>query len=145
MLLLTSSFEDIEPCAVNFYSDDLPNVSILDGMHQWKSMWLEISSDDRPQTLTEFLKLCCPDTLPNIYELLKIFSTLPLSSCSCEQSASALHRLNNYRKSTQTEHRLSALALIHFNYETVIDVDYVCKLYITYLWGGLAQLWPIFP
>ena len=45
----TSSFDDIEP-AVTFYSDDLPNVSILDEeLHRWKSRWLQILPDDRPE------------------------------------------------------------------------------------------------
>ena len=62
--------------------------------------------------------------------LLKLFATLPLSSCSCERSASALCRLNNYLRSTQTAERLSALALIHIAYETEINLDTVCKLYL---------------
>ena len=67
-----TSFDDIEPAV----SDDLPNVSILDEeLHQWKSRWLQILPDDRPETLSESLKSCCPDTLPNFYELLKIFAT----------------------------------------------------------------------
>ena len=115
----------------NYYSVALLNVSIPDEeLHRWKSMWLEISLNDLPQSLTESLKSYRPDTLPNINELLKIFPTLPYSSCSCERSASTLRRLNYYLRSTQTEDRLSALALINIHYETVIDVDYVCKHYM---------------
>ena len=55
---------------------------------------------------------------PNVYSLLNIFATLPLSSYSCERSASALRRLNTYLRCTQTEERLSAFALITMNYET---------------------------
>ena len=62
--------------------------------------------------------------------LLKLFATLPLSSCSCERSASALRRLNNYLRCTQTEERLSALPLIHSSYEAQIDVDQVYKLFL---------------
>ena len=53
-----------------------------------------------------------------------------LSSCSCERSASALRRLNTHLRCTQTEERLTALALIHTcsNYESKIDVERVCKL-----------------
>ena len=67
-------------------------------------------------------KQCCPITLPNIFTLLKLFATLPLSSCACERSASVLRRL--------TEQRLSALALIHMNYEIEISVDDVCKTFL---------------
>lgn len=38
--------------------------------------------------------------------------------------------LNNYLRCIQTEERLSALALIHSNYEAEINVDQVCKLFL---------------
>ena len=122
--------QDIQEAAT-FYADDLPNASIIDEeFHLWKSRWLSVPQKDRPQTLSESLRQCCPQSLPNIFVLLKLFATLPLSSCSCERSASALRRLNNYLRCTQTEERLSALALIHSNYEAQIDVDQVCKLFL---------------
>ena len=80
---------------------------------------MAVPIDKRPQTLTESLKSVCHSGLP----------TIPLSSCSCERSASALRRLNTYMRSTQTEERISGLALIHCNYETDIDVDEACKLF----------------
>ena len=107
-----SSVCDIQE-AVTFYTDDLPHASIIDEeFHIWKSRWLSVPPKDRPQTLSESLRQCCPQSLPNIFVLLKLFATLPLSSCSCERSASALRRLNNYLRCTQTEERLTALALI---------------------------------
>ena len=116
--------------AIDFYADDLPNASIIDEQFcRWKSTWLSVLQKDCPETLTDSLNQCCPQSLPNIFTLLKLFSTLPLSSCSCEWSASALRRLNNYLWCTQTEERLTALALIHMNYETEISVDNVCKLF----------------
>lgn len=117
--------------AIKFYADDLPNASIIDEEFcRWKCKWLRIPLKERPHTLAECLKQCCPQTLPNIFTLLKLFATLPLSSCSCERSASALRRLNTYLRCTQTEERLSALALIHMNYETEIHVDEVCKVFL---------------
>ena len=99
-------------------------------VHYCKVRWLEVAPKERPQTLSEALKLCSPDNLPNVYTLMKLFATLPLSSCSCERSASALRRLNNYLRSTQTAERLTALVLIHISYEVDIDTDTVCKLYL---------------
>lgn len=107
-----SIFSDIEP-AISLYSDDLPNPLILDEeLHRWKLRWLEVLQQERPETLSEALKQCSPDDLSNIYTLLKLFATLPLSSCSCERLASALQRLNNYLQSTQTAERLSALFIL---------------------------------
>ena len=84
----SSSVCDIQD-AVTFYTDDLPNAGIVDEEFElWK--WCSVLPKDRPQTLSESLRKCCPQSLPNIFVLLKLFATLPLSSCSCERSASAL-------------------------------------------------------
>ena len=83
--------------------------------------------DKHHNPLSESLANCNFVSMPNVFTLLKLFATLPLSSCSCERSASALRRLNNYMRCTQTKECLTALALIHMNYETKICVDEVCR------------------
>ncbi len=104
--------------AIVFYSDDLPNPNILDEeLCRWKTKWLAVKLQDRPETISYTLKQCGLTSLPNMFTLLKLFGTIPLSSCTCARSASALRRLNNYMRCTQSEERLSALALIHMNYE----------------------------
>ena len=117
--------------AVKFYSNDLPNPMLLDEeVCRWKTKWINVPPEDRPQTLSTSMQHCSKHSLPNIFTLLQLFATLPLSSCTCERSASALRRLNNYLRCSQTEERLTALALIHSNYETHIDVDTVCKIFL---------------
>ena len=124
-----SSFTKIEE-TVEFYIDDLPDPAIMDEEFcRWKSKWLAISKENRPDTKAKSLKQCPKTGLPNIFTLLQLFATLPLSSCSCERSGSALKRLNTYLRCTQTEERLSALALIHINYPD-LNVDDVCKCFI---------------
>ena len=111
--------------------EDLPNPAVVDEeFHVWKSRWLSISQRESPVTLVESMKQCCPQSLPNIFTLFKLFATLPLSSCSCERSASALRRLNTFLRCIQTEERLSALAIIHSNYDAEIDIDAICRLFI---------------
>ncbi len=126
----TSSFSELDE-VISFYSDDLPNSNIIDEeLCHWKSKWLRIPVENRPKCLSDCLKQCSPITFSNIFTLLKIFATLPLSSCSCERSGSTLKRLNNYLRCTQTEERLTALSLIHIHYETDICIDTGCKLFI---------------
>ena len=87
---------------VDFYKDDLENPDVVDEeLHRWKMKWLSVRYKDRPQRLSDTLKEC--GGFPNIFILLKLFATLPLSSCSCEHSASTLRRLNNYMRCRQTE------------------------------------------
>ena len=128
-ITVNTSIVDLNEATV-FFSDDLPNPNILDEeLCHWKTKWLAVKLQDRPETISDTLKQCCPTSLPNIFTLLKLFGTIPLSSCSCERSASALRRLNNYMRCTQSEERLSALALIYMHYEYDINIDHVCKLF----------------
>ena len=115
--------------ATNFYKDDLTNPDVIDEeLHRWKMKWLSVLNDDRPRLLSHALKEC--SSFPNVFILLKLFATLPLSSCSCERSASVLRRLNTYMQCTQTEQRLSSLAMIHINYDVTIDIDTVYQMFI---------------
>ena len=66
------------------------------------------------------LKACVPDDFPNLYMLLKIAATLPVTTCECERSISTMRRLNNYMRCTVGESKLSALALMHINHISYI-------------------------
>ena len=60
--------------AIVFYSDDLPNPNIIDEEFcRWKTKWLAVKLQDRPETISGTLKQCCPTSLPNIFTLLKAF------------------------------------------------------------------------
>ena len=77
-----------------------------------------------------------PESIPNIFKLLKLFATLPMTSCSCKHSASDLWRLDTYLWSTQSEERLTSLAIIqklaiiHSNYSMPVDIVKVTKLFM---------------
>ena len=68
--------------AILFNSDDLPNPNILDEeLCHWKTKWLEVQQQDRPEIISDTLKQCCLGTsLPNSFTFLKLFRTIPLSS-----------------------------------------------------------------
>ena len=77
--------------AIEFYSTDLPNSSLLDEeLCRWKTKWTVAPVDKHSKTLSESLANCNSVSLPNVFTLLKLFATLPLSSCSCKRSASVL-------------------------------------------------------
>ena len=130
-LIPTNITEELATCnireAVNFYKDDLQNPDVIDEeLHRWKLKWLAMSFADRPQTLSSTLKE--PGSFPNIFTLLKLFVMLPLTSCSCERSASALRRLNNYMRCSQTEQRLShCLQKPSFRHIFNVKISQVCQ------------------
>jgi len=54
----------------------------------------------------EALHQCDPLMYPNMYELLKILSILPVSTVTAERSFSTLRRFKNYLRNTTYESRL---------------------------------------
>ena len=76
---ITSDFSllDIQE-AVDFYRSDLSNADVIDKeVHIWISRWVSSSIQDRPQTLGDSLKVCSPETLPNLFTLLKLICHSP--------------------------------------------------------------------
>ena len=84
-----------------------------------------------------------PDNVPNtlknikfsgfqtIKVALRIIRTLPVTSCECERSSSALRRLKTYTQpSTMVAERLNSLALLHVNKGVIVNIDRVIELYV---------------
>ena len=68
---------------------------------------------DKPSSALEALNRCNPETHSNIQALLKLLSTLPLTSCDAERTFSALKRVKTVGRSTIGEGRLEGLMNIH--------------------------------
>ena len=63
-----------------------------------------------------------------MFVLLKVGCTLPVTSCECERSFSAMGGLRNWlRRSMKTE-RLTFLALINIHHDIAVDYDEVARL-----------------
>ena len=56
---------------------------------------------------------------------LRILGTIPVATCECERSISALGRLKSYLRTTMTEERLNDLAMLHVHSDIEIDLDAV--------------------
>ena len=70
-------------------------------------------ADKRPSSPAQAIEKYDENIFPSINVHLKIAYTLPVTSCECERSASALRRLNNYMRATMGKDCLSYLALLH--------------------------------
>ena len=68
-----------------------------------------------PKKLIDVFKECDAMTFPNIYVLLQLALTLPITSCECERSFSQLKLIKTAHRSTKTASRLSGLALMKIN------------------------------
>ena len=113
---------------VDLYKDDLPSPQLFSSEFQrWKIMVQNgrIAAD----SCASSLKACDPDDFPNLYVLLKIAATLPVTTCECERSISTMRRLNNYMRCTMGESRLSSLALMHIKYDMPVNLEEIVNLF----------------
>lgn len=68
--------------------------------------------------------------LPEVVKLLRLFLTLPVTSCTAERSFSCLRRLKTFLRSTLTQKRLNNLAVLHCHREQTVDLEEVCNNFI---------------
>ena len=112
----------------DFYNDDLPSEHTLTAeVRLWKEWWCK--KETIPDTAQETLKAMDRSLFPNIFSMMKILCTLPVTSCECERSVSALRRLKNYMRTTMKQERLNGLALLHVHYELDVNVEKVLDIF----------------
>ena len=115
---------------VQLYSNDMTSPELfMQELTRWKIKYLAKLESDRPSSCASALRECDQDLYPNIYTLLQIACSLPVTSCECERNASALRRLRNFMRAGMTESRLTSLALMHIHYEKDVDLDTVVDLF----------------
>ena len=71
------------------------------------------------------------NTVPIIYQCLRILGTVPVTSCECERSISVMKRLKTYLRSTMTQSRFSSLALLTIKRDFHVDLDEAINTFAT--------------
>ena len=103
------------------YRDDLPSPQLFPA--EFRRLRIKYAEEkELPGSCATALKQCDEDEFPNIFTLLKILSTLPVTSCECERSFSAMRRLNTYMQCTMSE---------NIHYDMKIDLEEVVGLFAT--------------
>ena len=116
--------------AAKFYKYDLPCPSKLDEeFRRCKNKCRTEIPSCRPNSMEKSLKVCDQDSFPNIYILLKIAATIPVTSSECERSGNVLKRLNTYLRASMGQERLTSLAMIHINYDQKTDEEKVLEIF----------------
>lgn len=113
---------------IELYRDDLPSPEVFKQEYKrWQAMCRKL--EELPSTLASAIKLCDSDIYPNIYIMLSIACTWPVTSCECERSFSGLRRLNTYLRAAQSSKRLDALAMMSIHRSMEIDVEHIVNLF----------------
>lgn len=125
MLLKSSAFDEEKLRElVEFYAND------FDDFDQVKSetiLWNRYLTDSNIQynSVIQILNECNSSFFPNIYKLLQILITLPITSCEAERSFSTLKRIKSYLRNTTSERRLNGLAALNIHYEVSVTPEEV--------------------
>ncbi|KAL4097608.1 hypothetical protein QTP88_022352 [Uroleucon formosanum] len=78
-----------------------------------------------PKNCLKALRQCDKEIFPNIYFLLKILCTLPVSTPTPERTFSCLKRLKSYLQNTMTETRLNDLTMLAIHKEVPLTAEEV--------------------
>uniref|UniRef100_A0A667WQR9 TTF-type domain-containing protein n=1 Tax=Myripristis murdjan TaxID=586833 RepID=A0A667WQR9_9TELE len=113
--------EEKQNLLLSWYKEDLPQPDAAEQeIHRWKHHFKKYTGP-LPETAKETLQNIDMGFYPNIQCILCIYLTLPVTTCSCERSFSALRRLKTWLRSSMGNERLSGLALIHVHRTMAVD------------------------
>jgi hypothetical protein len=75
--------------AVNLYSSLVDETRVYHELKSWNAKWMHCSKDERrPESAVHTLEFCDPNFYPNLFKLLTILATLPVTTASAERSFS---------------------------------------------------------
>ena len=78
-----------------------------------------------PRNAVDALAVCDKVFYPNVFRLLQLLATLPVSSASNERSFSTLKRIKTYLRNSVGEVRLNGLAMLSIHRHIDVDVQTV--------------------
>ena len=114
------------------YGQDIPNIAGLGAeLALWERLWMDRAArgEEIPDRVASTLALVDQEAFVNIFEILQILATIPISSSSCERSISSLRYLKNYLRNTMSHERLNGLALMYTHRDMNLDLDRIIDLF----------------
>jgi hypothetical protein len=107
--------DDIVDSVQKEFDGDLPStLTLYQEIERWK-VYCQEEKMKNIVSLTDALKIANPMLFPNISAILQLLLTLPVGSCSCERSFSAMRRLKTWQRSSMGETRFNGLALLNIH------------------------------
>ena len=79
--------------------------------------------------LKHFNKFIDKECFVNIFAVIHVLATIPISSSSCERSISTLQNLKNYLRNTMSHDRHNGLALMDTRTEIELDLNELIDLF----------------
>lgn len=91
----------------------------------WKQRWVD--SDEQPNNFIDALNFCDKRIFPNIFNILKICATLPVTIATPERSFSTLKRIKTYLRNVTGQNRLNGLAHMSIHREVPLNVEEIIE------------------
>ena len=111
---------------VEAYREDMPNYRAIHAeLGLWETSWRKGFEEIVHDSVADTLRNCNELAFPNIFTALKILAVVPVTTCECERSVSALHRMKTWLRNTMTNERLNGQAQMHINDDVEVNVDEV--------------------
>jgi len=93
-------------------------------------MWKKEHVSTVPSSAIETLCACNADIYPNVYILLTILGTLPVSVATSERSFSTMRRLKTYLRSSIRNERMTGRALLSIHKDRQTDKEKIMNDFV---------------
>jgi len=119
--------QDLERLLEVHQEDIGPRAAVVPEVQRWVNKLKKEDVSTVPSSAIEALGACHADIYPNVYILLTILRTLPVSTAISERSFSTMGRLETYLRSSIGNERMTGLALLSIHKDRQIDREKIIK------------------
>lgn len=112
---------------IDHYKDllDINKLNIKSEMTVARNFINKINNDLTIDDLKTSIK---KDIFPNVYKMLQVALTLPISSSTCERSFSAMRRIKTWVRTSMYQERFTNLSILHIEKDVTKNMDTECIL-----------------
>ena len=115
---------------LEIYQEDIgPRAEVVPEVQRWVNKWKKEDVSTVPSSAIE-ARACHVDIYPNVYILLTILGTVPVSAAASERSFSTMRRLKTYLRSSIGNERMTGLALLSIHKDRQIDREKIMNHFV---------------
>ena len=142
-MIITKSSETSCQVLLRKWEHIMPLSSVFDSeLFRWQKCCKSINASSASMSVATLLTSYADNTFfPNVRELLKIHTVLPVGSTEAERSFSCLKCLHTWLRNTMKTDRLSDFAVIAMHGYTIpITCEQICKRFIAVTSSPYAEI-----
>ncbi|XP_025194326.1 uncharacterized protein LOC112593952 [Melanaphis sacchari] len=124
-IFITKGFNNWKKVSVYIFKDllKIDLASLKAEMMVAKNCLEKYEGSETRNQISSFQKCITVETFPNLYKLLNLALSIPISSASCERSFSTMRRISTYIRSTMNNDRFSSLAIINIERDVSNNIN----------------------